>query len=92
MVAYPQVSHCYLRQVLRFSYQLFTMIRSQCGGTTGCGECYNKSTGIDNYRSCIVSGYKKKSMRYELEDWLKAWDEGKVDDAGSSKQLFRRRA
>lgn len=78
MAAYPQVSHCYLRQVPGdFPYQLFTMIHARSAEELqDVVNAIVKSTGIDNYQVLhSVKEYKKVSMRYELEDWLKAWDE-----------------
>jgi len=78
MATYPHVSHCYLRQVPEdFPYQLFTMIHAR--NEEELQDLVNamaKSTGICNYQVLhSVKEYKKVSMRYELEDWLKARDE-----------------
>jgi DNA-binding Lrp family transcriptional regulator len=75
MAAYPQVSHCYLRQVPGdFPYQLFTMIHARSEEELqDVVKAIATATDIHNYQVLhSVREFKKVSMHYEVEDWLAA--------------------
>jgi DNA-binding Lrp family transcriptional regulator len=74
MASYPQVSHCYQRQVPEdFPYQLFTMIHARSEAELQqVLKSMAAATDINDYALLrSVKEYKKVSMRYQLEERLR---------------------